>query len=74
MTPELAAQIWGIVGIYIAIGFVFSLLFSFVAAGWIDPDAKRMKFSVRLLIIPGTTLLWPLMLIKTLFRKGPPLQ
>ena len=74
MTPELAAQIWSIVGIYLAIGLGFALLFSFVAVGGIDPDAKRMKLSVRLLIIPGTALLWPFMLIKTVLRKGPPVQ
>ena len=74
MTVELAAQIWTIVGIYLGAGLVFGLLFVFLAVGGIDPDAKGMKLSVRLLILPATALLWPLMLIKTILRKGPPVQ
>lgn len=74
MTTELAAQIWLVIGAYLGAGLVFGLIFVTILAGGLDPDAKRMKLSVRLLILPGTALLWPLMLVKAILRKGPPVQ
>ena len=74
MTIETALQIWTLVGLYLGLGFLFSLMFVTFLVGGIDPDAKGIKWGVRLLLIPGVTLLWPLMLAKTVFRKGPPVQ
>lgn len=74
MTVELAAQIWTVVGLYLGIGLLFGIAFVALAIGGLDPAAKGMKWSVRLLLLPGVTLLWPLMLLKTVLRKGPPVQ
>ena len=74
MTVELAGQIWLVIGAYLGIGLLFGILFVSAFVGGLDPAAKGMKFSVRLLILPGVMLLWPLMLLKTLLRKGPPEQ
>lgn len=74
MTLELATFIWQCIGAYLAIGFIFGLIFVSVLVGSLDPAAKGMKLSVRLLILPGLMLLWPLMLVKAVLRKGPPVQ
>lgn len=74
MTIELAAAIWSIIGLYLAAGFIFALAFVFFFIGGLDPAAKGMALRIRLMLAPGVTLLWPLMLLKTILRKGPPIQ
>jgi len=51
-----------IVGIYLALGFLFALYFAFRGANKIDPGAASGSWGFRLLIIPGTCLFWPLLL------------
>ena len=74
MTNELAGQIWVVIGGYLAIGFLFALIFVFGLIGMMDPAARGIKFWVRMTILPGVALLWPLMLLNTVLRKGPPVQ
>lgn len=49
-------------GAYLACGFLFALPFAFFGVGRIDPHASRGSWGFRLLIIPGATALWPLLL------------
>ena len=56
-------------GLYFGIGFVFACLFVSFGVSKIDPAAKGMALKVRLLILPGVMLLWPLMLIKWATQK-----
>ena len=55
----------GSVGISIlgvlVIGFVFSIPFALVGAGKIDSHAAQGTWGFRVLIVPGTILLWPLL-------------
>lgn len=46
---------------YLLIGVVFALVFVFKGAGAIDPSAREGSLGFRLLILPGTAALWPLM-------------
>ena len=48
-------------GIYLLCGLVFAIPFVLVGAGKIDPHAKHGSWGFRLLIIPGTMFLWPLL-------------
>ena len=48
-------------GIYLICGFVFAIPFAFVGVGKIDPHAAHGTWVFRLLIMPGTILLWPLL-------------
>lgn len=74
MSIELANMIVMGLGAYFAAGFLFGLAFVFLGTGKIDPAAKTMPLRARLIILPGTTLLWPLMAFKWIAQKEPPLQ
>lgn len=74
MSLETASLIVTIAGVYLAIGAVFALVFVTLGAGRIDPGAKGMPFQARALIFPGVMGLWPLMLVKLLTQKAPPVS
>lgn len=74
MSIELANMIVMGLGVYFAVGFLFGLAFIFLGTGKIDPAAKTMPLQARLIILPGTMLLWPLMALKWVTQKEPPLQ
>jgi hypothetical protein len=48
-------------GIYLLCGLAFAIAFVFAGAGRIDPHAKLGSWGFRLLILPGTAALWPLL-------------
>lgn len=48
-------------GIYLAVGLVFGVAFVLVGAARIDPAAQHGSWGFRLLILPGSALLWPLL-------------
>ncbi|MEO1027561.1 MAG: hypothetical protein AAFX02_00755 [Pseudomonadota bacterium] len=74
MSIELAEMLVLALGIYFGIGFLIAALFVFLGAGKIDPAAKTMPLQARMIILPGTMLLWPLMAAKWATQKEPPLQ
>jgi hypothetical protein len=47
--------------VYLACGLLFAVVFVTVGVGRIDPDARGTSFGFRLLILPGTAALWPLL-------------
>ncbi|MFN3960427.1 MAG: hypothetical protein ACK4NP_10995 [Parvularculaceae bacterium] len=63
MTIESATTYWTAVAIYLAIGLAVAVVFAFAGAGRIDQATRGAGFLFRLLIIPGATLLWPLLLL-----------
>ncbi len=48
-------------GIYLVCGLLFAIPFVLDGAGKIDPRAKHGSWGFRLLLIPGTMALWPLL-------------
>ena len=48
-------------GIYLLCGFVFAIPFVLVGVRRIDPHAAHGSWGFRVLIIPGTMFLWPLL-------------
>jgi len=62
-----------LLGVYLLAGLAFSVPFALVGVGKIDPHAAQGTWGFRVLIIPGTILLWPL-LAQRWFRgvPGPP--
>lgn len=63
-------------GIYAGLGLLVGLIYMFGGGGRIDPAAKGkgLPVRVRLMILPGIIGLWPLMLIKLLVQKAPPVS
>jgi len=49
-------------GIYLACGLAFAIPFVLAGVKRIDPHAAHGSWGFRLLIIPGTMALWPLLL------------
>jgi hypothetical protein len=48
-------------GIYLIAGLVFAIPFVLVGVNRIDPHAAHGSWGFRVLIIPGTIFLWPLL-------------
>jgi hypothetical protein len=60
--------------IYLAIGLLFAVLFVWRGAGAIDPAAREGTIGFRLLILPASALLWPLLLRRWVRRSPLPLE
>ena len=75
MTEAIARVFLGLVAGYAALGLVFALAFALVGAGRLDPNARHGSPGFRLLIVPGATALWPILLRRWLRGAGePPLE
>jgi hypothetical protein len=61
-----------LLGIYLAIGFVFGVIFAFTGAKLIDPSAAAGTWGFKLLIIPGCAIFWPYLLKRWVNKSGPP--
>ena len=61
MPVSLAYVIVLVAGVYLAIGLAFALLFVFRWVGRVDPAARGGTLGFRLLIIPGSAVLWPIL-------------
>lgn len=57
-------------GIYLLGGVAFAIPFVLLGVAKIDPHAEHGSWGFRLLIIPGTILLWPLLAKR--WMKGVP--
>jgi hypothetical protein len=49
---------------YLLAGLLFSIAFFYKGAAALDAGVKDAPISFRLVLIPGATLLWPVLLIK----------
>lgn len=58
-------------GAYLAAGLLFALVFVTAGVQRVDPAARGATWGFRVLILPGATALWPLLLARWL-RGGPP--
>ena len=57
----IAAYFLILMGAYLLCGLAFAVPFVLAGAGRIDPHAAHGTWGFRLLITPGTILLWPLL-------------
>lgn len=58
--------------IYAALGVAFAIAFVIFGVGKIDPAAKGTSLLFRLLILPGTVALWPLLVKRWLGGQAHP--
>jgi len=66
LSHALATWIVRFSGAYLVLGMLFALPFAFHWVNRIDPVAARGTLGFRLLILPGSALLWPLLLRRAL--------
>ena len=57
----IAAFLVILTGVYLLCGLVFAVPFVLIGVGRIDLHAAHGTWGFRVLIVPGTTLLWPLL-------------
>jgi hypothetical protein len=50
-----------LLGLYLSCGIIFAVPFVVLGVGRIDPHASHGSWGFRVLIVPGTVLLWPLL-------------
>ena len=62
----------GLLGLYLAIGVGVGIPFVFRGVNQIDPAAKEGTWGFRLLILPGSVALWPLILGRWRAASGQP--
>lgn len=69
----IAAALLITLAIYLACGLLFAIPFALVGVKRIDPHAAGGSWGFRLLVIPGTMALWPLLLRRWVAGvKAPP--
>ena len=59
---------------YVAVGLLFAAAFVTAGVGHIDPSAEHAPIGFRLLIVPGTVALWPLLAMRWIRGKQPPTE
>ncbi len=64
MPHPLATLVVGLATIYGAIGAVFGVAFILRGVDVVDPMARGAGWGFRVLILPGSTLFWPLLLVR----------
>ena len=71
---DVATLIVAIVRIYLALGLAFAI----VCSGWLlprlDPSARGGSWAFRVIVLPGLTLLWPMLLVRIARRKPRPIE
>ena len=64
MGASFATLLVGLAEWYAAAGILFALPFAVRGVARIDPLAAESPWSFRLLIVPGTVVFWPLLLLR----------
>jgi len=72
MAEQVATLFVYALGIYAAIGFLFSLAFIAAGISRVDPQAMGAGIFFRLLVFPGCVAFWPLLLRRWLSGKSEP--
>ena len=64
MTPSWAELLVGLMTTYAVAGTAFAIPFAIRGVARIDPLGAAAPWSFRLLIVPGTIVFWPLLLMR----------
>jgi len=72
MSGMIAPAFLILLGIYLACGLIFALPFVLVGVDRMDPHAVRGTWGFRVLIVPGTVFLWPLLAWRWMASRVPP--
>ncbi|MGB5818673.1 MAG: hypothetical protein WBG90_04250 [Saonia sp.] len=58
-----------LLGVYVLLGILFAIYFFFKGAFQIDELVAESKWTVRLLFVPGSIGLWPILLSKIIYKS-----
>lgn len=72
MDLPLARVLVSVAGVYAALGALFALPFILRGVQRLDPQAQGGSWGFRLIILPASAALWPLLALRLLRRAGPP--
>ena len=72
MPIELARVVVTVLSTYVGIGLLFAVPFVLFGVERIDPAARGATWGFRLLILPGSVALWPLLLARLVRGGGMP--
>jgi hypothetical protein len=64
MTHPIAALFVGLLTTYAGIGLCFAVAFVSRGIDAIDPMARGASWGFRLLVLPGSAIFWPLLLVR----------
>jgi hypothetical protein len=75
MTPGWAELVVGLGTLYAAAGTIFAVPFAIRGVTRVDPLGAGSPWTFRLLIVPGTIVFWPLLLLRwTAGSVAPPTE
>ncbi len=72
MFDRLAGIVVAAAAVYAAVGLLFAVGFVVKGVGAVDASAKDSGLGFRLLILPGSALFWPLLLLRWSRADGEP--
>jgi len=72
LLQQIAGVIVTLLGLYVAAGVVFAIPFVIAGVNRIDPTARQSGWGFRVMILPGTVALWPILLLRWIRRQPPP--
>lgn len=58
--------------VYVLLGVVFAVPFALLFAQRLDPSVPGSTWGFRVMILPGSVLLWPMLLLRVLRRRTTP--
>ncbi|MDH4063477.1 MAG: hypothetical protein OEW19_03695 [Acidobacteriota bacterium] len=64
MSHPLASLLVGLLTLYAALGLCVAVPFVWRGVDAVDPMARGASWGFRLLILPGSTIFWPLLLVR----------
>ncbi len=70
MALSLARALVAVFAGWVAIGALFAVAFACVGAGRVDHEARSGSFGFRVLIVPASVALWPLLLLRWIRASG----
>ena len=56
--------------LYLAVGILFTVWFILKGAEKLDEGVKKTPWHFRLILLPGSVLMWPVLLYKLLSKKS----
>ena len=71
---EIATWLVRALGVYAGLGVLFAVAFVTRGVERVDPAAKGATWGFRLVILPGVTALWPLLLRRWIQGAPPPVE